>query len=385
MIAPRTAARAVAPQAANASPITQDDFFQIDPLATTFVVSAQDLLNNDSDPDPDDVLRIVSVESLSFGKAELVTDAAGTRVVFTPSADFPTDGDEVPESPPYNVGVFAYTVADAADATSTATAVLFPSYFYLPTERITLAEDTEVTALVGLRGEVLSGPSHGRLEFVRDPDQGGFEPNVVYVPDEDFFGTDSFTVLLADYGDPFSTPRRTYELTVTPVDEPVLAAYRRGTAGNDLLDLSAATDRVQLAGLGGNDTLRGGAGADALNGGAGADVISGGAGNDLVTGGAGADRVSGGAGADTFVIARGDLNLTDNTDLIVDFQGAGATGGDAIRFTGFGAGAVLEQVGVRGNAAVYEVHDAAGLNLGRLLVSASGTPAALAAGDYAFA
>ena len=172
-------------------------------------------------------------------------------------------------------------------------------------------------------------------------------------------------------------------LNVTPVDEPV---YRCGTAEADLIDLSTAAARVQIAGLEGNDTLRGGAGNDALNSGAGADVISGGADNDLITGGLGIDRMYGGRGDDTFLIVRGDLNLSNNIDLIVDFQGAGVAGGDVIRFTGFGGGASLEQAGTQGNTRVYEVYDAEGLNLGRLLVSAGGSAgAAVTADDYAFA
>jgi Ca2+-binding RTX toxin-like protein len=87
--------------------------------------------------------------------------------------------------------------------------------------------------------------------------------------------------------------------------------------------------------------LLGGAGADGLAGGGGADRLEGGAGNDTLAGGAGADTLAGGAGADTLVGGAGaDLFLFTATaqaqsapaapDLIVDFEGAGAPGGDLI-------------------------------------------------------
>ena len=258
-----------------------------------------------------------------------------------------------------------------------------------PTIFAILAEDSRIIVFVkdvSSKCEELtfSAPQHGIVDF--ELIEGTREANVVYTPNPDYNGDDSF-VLIFDYrcnDDVVIT--QDVVLTITPVDEPATSIYQRGTATADLIDLSTATNRVLIAGLDGNDTLRGGTCNDALNGGAGADVISGGAGNDLVTGGTGADRMSGGQGNDTFLIARGDLNLSNNTDLNVDFQGAGVAGGDVIRFTGFGAGASLEQVGTQANARVYEVHDAEGLNLGRLLVSAGGSAGtALAAGDYAFA
>jgi hypothetical protein len=87
--------------------------------------------------------------------------------------------------------------------------------------------------------------------------------------------------------------------------------------------------------------LLGGVGADGLAGGGGADRLEGGAGNDTLAGGAGADTLAGGAGADTLVGGAGaDLFLFTATaqaqsapaapDLIVDFEGAGAPGGDLI-------------------------------------------------------
>lgn len=93
--------------------------------------------------------------------------------------------------------------------------------------------------------------------------------------------------------------------------------------------------------------------------------------------------MAGGGGIDTFIIGVGDLAATNATDLIVDFQGAGATGGDVILFTGFAAGTKLDYFGVSGNAHVYELHAIGGAALGRLQVASGGVK--LLDGDYIFA
>jgi hypothetical protein len=69
--------------------------------------------------------------------------------------------------------------------------------------------------------------------------------------------------------------------------------------GDDLVDLSLATNGFRLDMGDGND------------------VAIGGAGNDIINGGAGADTLTGGAGADIFVLAS-QLNITD---MITDYEG----------------------------------------------------------------
>ena len=333
------------------------------------------LLKNDS-PGSGDPLKVISVGNASVGTVELVGEGSDQKVVFTPE-----NGVLGSEGVTFN-----YTISDGL-ATDTTSVIIRPREIDGPPKEFTLAEDTEVVVaeFYGLRWggtSVLSTPEHGQL--VR---RGESAFSLVYIPDPDFNGTDSFTLKSGSHESDYYTK---VTVTVTPVDEPAppvpTGSYIRGTAGADVLDQSAATSRVQIAGLDGNDTLRGGAGSDALNGGAGNDVISGGAGNDTITGGLGVDRLSGGAGVDTFLMARGDLALTNSTDLIFDFQGAGVAGGDVLRFTGFEAGSTLALVGTSGNSMVYEVQDAAGVSEGRLLVSAGGTLGqALTASDYVFA
>ena len=56
---------------------------------------------------------------------------------------------------------------------------------------------------------------------------------------------------------------------------------------------------------------------------------------------AGSDNLTGGAGDDFFRLAQ---NQTAG-DVITDFAGAGASGGDSLHFEGFGAGAALSNAG----------------------------------------
>ncbi|WP_304622047.1 PQQ-dependent sugar dehydrogenase [Roseomonas cutis] len=253
------------------------------------------------------------------------------------------------------------------------------------------ATDAAATVRFGMTGGTADGadfaggvlPS-GTVAFAAGQDT--VLVTVAVAGDGEVEGDETFTLALSAPSTGSIDPLRATAGGTIRNDDAAAGAYVRGTAGADLLDYAGSAGRVQIAGLEGNDTLRGGSGSDAFNGAVGDDVIAGGAGNDAITGGLGADRVSGGAGSDTFNIGRGDIAATGATDLIVDFQGAGAAGGDVIRFTGFAAGSTLALVGTSGNALVYEVQDLAGLSEGRLLVSASGVPGpALAAGDYVFA
>ena len=90
-------------------------------------------------------------------------------------------------------------------------------------------------------------------------------------------------------------------------------------AGNDTALGSGVAN--SLAGGGGNDTLNGMNGNDTLDGGSGDDRLEGGAGIDLLTGGLGEDR---------FVFAAVSHSSVAGSDVITDFDLAGAPGGDLI-------------------------------------------------------
>ena len=80
----------------------------------------------------------------------------------------------------------------------------------------------------------------------------------------------------------------------------------------------------------GANALAGGGGADSLGGNAGNDVLDGGEGDDILLGGSGQDRLTGGGGGDSFVFAVASHSSVAASDVILDFEGAGAPGGDLI-------------------------------------------------------
>lgn len=99
-----------------------------------------------------------------------------------------------------------------------------------------------------------------------------------------------------------------------------------GGYGDDVVDGGSGSD--DLLGYEGNDTIAGGEGADSLGGYDGDDVLNGGLGNDHLYGGIGLDTLTGGAGDDSFYADYRSTILSP--DIVIDFRGAGAPGGDFI-------------------------------------------------------
>jgi Ca2+-binding RTX toxin-like protein len=111
--------------------------------------------------------------------------------------------------------------------------------------------------------------------------------------------------------------------------------------------LDASTERLQVNGLGGNDSLTanagvgaltlmsvdGGAGNDTVNGSDGPDAIAGGEGNDSLSGGGGDDRISGDRGNDTMNGGAGDDTLVWNNGDATDVMN-GDDGRDDIEVNG---------------------------------------------------
>ena len=130
--------------------------------------------------------------------------------------------------------------------------------------------------------------------------------------------------------------------------------YREGTAGDDVLSTSGATEQErveEIAGLAGDDTLTGSDYAESFDGGAGDDIINAGGGDDVIKGGAGDDTLSGEAGDDTFVASG---TITDTMD--------GGSGTDTLRLSGdadlSGASFTsVEQLSGRGDTRVSNVGD----------------------------
>jgi Ca2+-binding RTX toxin-like protein len=115
-----------------------------------------------------------------------------------------------------------------------------------------------------------------------------------------------------------------------------------GTAGTS--DTVTAIENI-IGGLG-NDTffgsgvvnrLSGGDGSDTISGNGGNDLLFGGAGNDVLIGGTGVDQLTGEAGDDVFVFATLTASTVTASDIILDFEGGGDTGGDLIDVRGLAA------------------------------------------------
>jgi hypothetical protein len=71
-----------------------------------------------------------------------------------------------------------------------------------------------------------------------------------------------------------------------------------------------------------------------------ANSLIGNGGANILNGRGGSDVLTGGAGSDTFQFQKGEAN----GDIITDFSGAGAAGGDLLVFSGYGADAFLTRV-----------------------------------------
>ena len=151
--------------------------------------------------------------------------------------------------------------------------------------------------------------------------------DIIYTPDDGFFGVDSFEYTVTD-GE-FS---EIGNIVVSVVDN--FEAYDLfGSLGNDIIvgnqfsnnsiNARSGNDTVlggffsdEINGGAGNDTLFGDFGSDNLAGGSGNDLILGGSGNDNISGNTGNDFILGGFGNDTFNFGQG-----DGRDAIFDFRG----------------------------------------------------------------
>ena len=171
-----------------------------------------DVLGNDSDPDRD-TLTVVEVSAPTHGTAA-VADTG--EVVYTPEPDF------------HGTDRFTYVVGDGSGLTAQAAVEVT----VLPVNDPPLAgddaadtpEDTPVTiAVLGndsdVEGDALalveaSAPTHGSARLT---DTG----EVVYTPEPDFHGTDSFTYVVGDGSG--LTARAAVDVTVRPVNDPPLA------------------------------------------------------------------------------------------------------------------------------------------------------------------
>ena len=199
----------------------------LDPVAVTdnVVVNEDAILNGATvmanDYDPEGTPIQVTPETKTTAHGQVVINADGT-FVFTPNADY------------NGTDTFTYQVCDSDSPAGCSTGTVNitinpvqdapisnPDHFSTP-------EDTKLVVFcncvlhndVDVDGETLTATvdqpvSHGTLEFHPD---GTF----TYMPEKDFFGTDTFTYHATDGTD--ETPETLVTIIVTPVNDPPVAS-----------------------------------------------------------------------------------------------------------------------------------------------------------------
>ena len=211
-----TATVTVAVAAVNDPPIAQDDSDSTDE-GTPVVI---DVLPNDSDPDGDN-LTIQSVTQP--GNGSVINN--GLDVVYTPDPGF--DG----------VDSFTYTIFDGNGGTATATVTVAVAAVNDPPiaedDAAITGEDTSVTIPVLLND---SDPENDVLsvESIGQPLHGAVVSNgtsVVYTPEPDFVGMDSFIYTISDGNGETSTA--VVSIEVLPVNDPPIAQDDSQTTQED--------------------------------------------------------------------------------------------------------------------------------------------------------
>ena len=305
------------PPPANAAPITAPDAAVT--LRNTAVIV--DVLGNDSDPDGDAIF-VEGAGAALHGKASL----AGGNVTYTPNAGY------------VGTDSFTYLVGDDRGHLSTGTVTI---EVLAPANAVPNAQDDTAATTQGNAvtlavlgndtdpdGDLLSIASLGTAQHGTVSLAGA---EVTYAPQAGYAGNDSFTYTVSDGQG--HTDTASVSVTITGIR----SGPPTGTAGPDVIDLSAETAGFTVDGLSGDDQITGSAGADRLFGGDGKDKLNGGEGGDLLDGGSGADELDGGGGGDTLRAGPGDSlrggegndsfvfapssDIRGETVIIRDFQG----------------------------------------------------------------
>ena len=282
-----------------------------DPIAVDEMVSTDedmaltlDVLTNASDPDIGDIIRLDSFTQPTNGT--VVRDENGTvgdfsddQLIYTPAQDF------------FGADSFTYTIGDGNGGTATATVDVTVNPIndgpvagddvFSTDQNLSVTLDVLANDSDPIEGDEidLATFTQGTNGTVNRDDQGTptdlSDDQLIYTPNPDFFGVDSFTYTIDDGNG--GTDMATVELTVFNVLE--------GDAGDNDITGSPEPDRI--------------------NGSSGRDTIDGGGGDDLIVGGSGGDILIGGPGSDRFVYE----SSRDMGDIIVDFE-VGELGQDVI-------------------------------------------------------
>ena len=273
----------ITPAVVNSDPVAVDD----DASGDEDTAITIDVLANDTDVDGD-TLSISAVGTPANGTAEIVDG----KIVYTPNDDFNgTDS-------------ISYTVSDGAGGTDTATVSITVN----PVNDAPVAvdddasgdEDTAITIDVlandtDVDGDTLSisavgTPANGTAEVV--------DGKIVYTPNADFNGSDTFEYTVSDGKGGSDTamvtvtvdddgPERDGIVEGTDDDDIIDDDYEGDPEGDkvdneDALDPTSGDDDI-IEGYSGDDSITAGSGDDTVDGGPGNDTVYGNSGDDLIT------------------------------------------------------------------------------------------------------
>ena len=195
-----------------------------------YIVTEANLLAGFSDAD----LDVLSVENLTADNGVDVTDNNDGTFTLTPLADF---NGEV---------ALSYDVTDGDLTVSATQSVTFKAINDAPIaddQNLSVDEDGSITLLIEDLGTDPDGDALALFGGILQPDNGTVETtsdSIIYTPNDDFTGTDSFTFRLTDGSNPVSN-LATVNLTVDPVnDAPVSVGDAYSTDEDTALVIPAA-------------------------------------------------------------------------------------------------------------------------------------------------
>ena len=155
---------------------------------------------------------------------------------------------------------------------------------------------------------IIDAPAHGSLAVIEQTDDTN--ATVVYTPDVDYSGPDSFTYRTTDSRG-LDSLTRTVSINVSPPPAPPPPTPTEPTAtveptGSEPPPTpTRAARRLTVRGTAAAETITGTGSAEVFRAGAGSDTIYARGGRDLVRGGKGNDRIFGGSGIDKILAGRG--------------------------------------------------------------------------------
>ncbi|WP_158674962.1 Ig-like domain-containing protein [Pelolinea submarina] len=227
-----TAQVTVTVTAQNDAPVAVNDTTAVDEDGSVKIL----VLDNDTDEDigrESDSLTIISTDDVDHGTVTIALDKK--TLTFTPEADWS------------GVEEFTYTITDTHDAEASATVrVAVKAVVDDPIandDSFSMAEDAGLTSLDVLHNDTDADLDYGDSltinAIITDPAHGSISidsvhQRVLYSPDANYNGSDSFTYQIKDTQDPAVTDNALVSLTITAVNDlPVVTSTNSHTIQED--------------------------------------------------------------------------------------------------------------------------------------------------------